>query len=63
MNSRIYLAEYPDGHIQELSANTIIEAIYNQVDDFGVKYVGKENVQPLLDAVRQDYKCYLPMQP
>jgi hypothetical protein len=35
LNSRIYLAEYPDGHIQELSANTIIEAIYNQVDDFG----------------------------
>jgi len=35
LNSRIYLAEYPDGHIQELSANTIIEAIYNQVDNFG----------------------------
>lgn len=35
LNSRIYLAEYPDGHIQELSANAIIEAIYNQIDDNG----------------------------
>ncbi len=35
LNSRIYLAEFPDGHIQELSANSIVEAIYNQVDDDG----------------------------
>jgi len=27
------------------------------VDDFGVKYVGEENAQHLLDAVRQYYKC------
>jgi hypothetical protein len=27
LNSRIYLAEFPDGHVQELSANTIVEAI------------------------------------
>jgi hypothetical protein len=27
------------------------------VDDFGVKYVGKENVQHLLDTVQQYYKC------
>jgi hypothetical protein len=26
------------------------------VDDFGVKYVGKENTQHLLDTVRQYYK-------
>ena len=27
------------------------------VDDFGVKYVGKENAQHLLDTVQQFYKC------
>jgi hypothetical protein len=27
------------------------------VNDFGVKYVGKENAQHLLDVVRQYYKC------
>jgi hypothetical protein len=27
------------------------------VDDFGVKYVGKENAQHLLNSVRQFYKC------
>jgi hypothetical protein len=27
------------------------------VDNFGVKYVGEENAQHLLDAVRQFYKC------
>jgi len=27
------------------------------VDDFGVKYVGKENAQHLLDRVQQYYKC------
>jgi len=32
LNSHIYLAEFPDGHIQELSANTVIEAVYNQID-------------------------------
>jgi hypothetical protein len=35
LNSRIYLAEFPDGHVQELSANTIVEAIYNNIDDEG----------------------------
>jgi hypothetical protein len=35
LNSRIYLAEFPDGHIQELSANTIVEAVYNQIDGDG----------------------------
>jgi hypothetical protein len=27
------------------------------VDNFGVKYVGKENAQHLLDTVQQNYKC------
>jgi hypothetical protein len=27
------------------------------IDNFGVKYVGKENAQHLLDTVRQYYKC------
>jgi hypothetical protein len=27
------------------------------IDDFGVKYVGKENAQHLLDTVWQYYKC------
>ena len=27
------------------------------VDDFGVKYVGEQNVQHLIDTVRQYYKC------
>ena len=35
LNSRIYLAEFPDGHVQEISANVIAEAIYNQIDDKG----------------------------
>jgi len=35
LNSQIYLAEFPDGHIQELSANSIIQAVYNQIDDYG----------------------------
>jgi hypothetical protein len=26
-------------------------------EDFGVKYVGKENAQHLLDTVQQYYKC------
>jgi hypothetical protein len=35
LNTRIYLAEFPDGHIQELSTNTVIESIYSQIDDKG----------------------------
>ena len=35
LNSRIYLAEFPDGCIQELSANAIVEAVYNQNDGDG----------------------------
>jgi hypothetical protein len=29
------LAEFPDGHVQELSANAVIEGIYNQIDEEG----------------------------
>jgi hypothetical protein len=35
LNTRIYLAEFPDGYIQEYSANRIAEAIYDNVDDNG----------------------------
>jgi hypothetical protein len=33
LSTRVYLAEFPDGHVVELSANTIAEAIFNQVDE------------------------------
>jgi len=35
LNTRVYLAEYPDGHIQELSANIIADAIYSNMSDDG----------------------------
>jgi len=35
LNTRIYTAEFPDGHVQEYSANAVIEAIYDQVDEEG----------------------------
>jgi hypothetical protein len=35
LNTRVYLSQFPDGHIQELSANVLIEAIYDQIDDDG----------------------------
>jgi hypothetical protein len=35
LNTRVYLAEFPDGHIQELSANIIAEAIYSSMSDDG----------------------------
>jgi hypothetical protein len=35
LNSAVYLVEFPDGHIQELGANALIEAIYNQIDKVG----------------------------
>lgn len=31
-NTRIYLAAFPDGIISEVSANTVTEAIYNDID-------------------------------
>ncbi len=39
LNTRIYLAEFPDGHIVEYSANMIAEAIYNEIDDNGVEEI------------------------
>jgi len=30
LNTRVYLAEFPDGHIQEPSANNVIQAIYSE---------------------------------
>jgi hypothetical protein len=37
LNTRIYLAEFPNGHIAEFSANVISEANYNQVNDDGTE--------------------------
>ncbi len=36
LNTRVYIAEFPDGHVQEYNANKIIEAIYDNVDKNGV---------------------------
>jgi hypothetical protein len=33
LNTRVCLAEFPDGHIVELSANAVAEAIYGQIDE------------------------------
>jgi hypothetical protein len=35
--TRVYLAEFPNGHTAEFSANVISEAIYNQVNDDGIE--------------------------
>ena len=35
MNTRVYLAEFADGHVAEYGMNVIAKAIYNQVDDNG----------------------------
>jgi len=35
LNTCVYLAEFPDGHVIELSANTVAKALYGQVDDEG----------------------------
>jgi hypothetical protein len=35
LNSRIYIAEFKDGQTAEYSANTIAEAIYNQINEEG----------------------------
>jgi hypothetical protein len=36
---------------------TLVISFSFVIDNFGVKYVGKENAQHLLDTVRQYYKC------
>jgi hypothetical protein len=35
LNTRIYLASFPDGHITEYRANKIIEAIYEHANNDG----------------------------
>jgi hypothetical protein len=35
LNTRVYLAEFPDGTVSEYAANIIAEAIYEQVNDDG----------------------------
>lgn len=35
MNTRVYLAQFPDGHIAECSANLLAEAIYENVNEEG----------------------------
>ena len=35
LNTRVYLAEFPDGHIQELNANIIAKAIYSNLNKDG----------------------------
>ncbi len=52
LNSRIYLAEFPDGHVQEISANVIAEAIYNQIDDEG------HNEQIIHDIIGHRFQLY-----
>jgi hypothetical protein len=38
LNTQIYLADFPDGHIMEVSANSIIEAIYSNKDEDGTEH-------------------------
>ncbi len=35
LNTRVYLVQFPDGHVAEFRANMISEAIYNHIDDDG----------------------------
>jgi hypothetical protein len=37
LNTRIYLAQFPDGHVAEFSVNMISEAIYSQINDDGAE--------------------------
>jgi hypothetical protein len=60
LNMRIYIAEFPDGHITEMSANIISEAIYNQLDDDGVEtllffnIVGHEQDETALKKIEME---------
>lgn len=38
-DTRIYQVEFPDGHVEEFTANTIAECLYSQVDDEGKQYI------------------------
>ena len=39
LDSRVYEIEYPDGHVEEVAANVIADAIYSQVDSEGREHV------------------------
>ena len=39
LNTRIFNVMFPDGNIQQYSANIIAENIYSQVDEEGYRYV------------------------
>jgi hypothetical protein len=39
LDTRVYQVEFPDGHSEEFTANTIAECLYSQVDDEGKQYV------------------------
>jgi len=51
LNTWVYLASFPDGHIAEYSANLITEALYNNIAEDGTdqllfdSIIGHENVQ------------------
>jgi len=39
LDTRVYEVQFPDGHTEEFSANTIAENIYSQVDEEGNQYL------------------------
>ncbi|MGH3055829.1 MAG: hypothetical protein ACRDL7_12725, partial [Gaiellaceae bacterium] len=39
LDSRVYNVQFPDGHVEEYSANVIAESLYAQVDDEGNQYL------------------------
>jgi hypothetical protein len=39
LETRIYQVEFPDGHCEEYSTNTIAECLYSQVDSEGKQYL------------------------
>jgi len=44
LNTRIYIAEFPDGHISEYAANLIPNAIYDETNDDGYQEVLFEQI-------------------
>jgi len=59
-NTRVYLAEFPDGLIAEYSANTVVKAIYNDVNDDGyneaflVDIIGHERTNEAITNMEAD---------
>jgi hypothetical protein len=39
LDTRIYEVQFPDGHTEEFTANTIVENIYSQVDNEGNQFL------------------------